>query len=350
MKDWIQKNINPPGINKKGRGSLFSVIGQVFERVKNDALKAFNAHFPYLADAEKLEEHGKALLVPHLPYDREEEFRNRVAAAAFYHEGTGERAYIIKQLEAHFGGRYILSEEFLNVFIKIMDLGDEDRLWVSSFFDSILDPNIAFTAAEWFHFVETAFMRDSQEIAAARHDADIFESGLCCDGRFYCDQGIDILCDGAWECDGSWACEGFQPARGVISDTILAEILCNGVYSCNGEMDCSGYDEIYSPIEIEGIPLYDCQEDVFEAEIAMTPMEDIAVIDAVCDGSLVCDGRNTDAIIDAPMTIRVIKPFFCDGSRTLYTTTLDGAIICDGSFVCAEDGWPCSDFIEEEEL
>jgi hypothetical protein len=52
MKDWIIKNINPPGITAKNRGSLFSAIGRIFGIVRDDATAAFNAHFPYLADAQ----------------------------------------------------------------------------------------------------------------------------------------------------------------------------------------------------------------------------------------------------------------------------------------------------------
>jgi hypothetical protein len=350
MKDWIQKNINPPGINKKGRGSLFSVIGQVFEQVKNDALKAFNAHFPYLADTEKLEEHGKALGVPHLPHDREEEFRSRVAAAAFYHAGTGERSYIMQQLEEHFAGRYVISEEFLKVFIKIMDLEDEDLLWVSDFFDGILDPNVAFTAAEWFHIVEAVVIKEIQRTELARLETDVFQDGLCCDGRFSCDQGTDIFCDGLWSCDGSWPCDYFQPARGTISDTVLTPIELNGVYSCNGAMDCSGYGELYAPLPTGDDPLFDSPEDSFQSGITLAPTADTVMIEAVCDGTFVCDGHNLDSMLDAPMPLRIIRSFFCDGSKTLFTITCDGAIVCEGSYVCDEAGWYCSDVIDEEAL
>jgi hypothetical protein len=348
MKDWIRAVINPPGIDKKNRGSLFSAIGQIFDIVKNDAQKAFNAHFPYLADPRKLREHGQSLHIPRLAHDTEDEYRDRVATASFYLMGAGARWYCLERLNEHFGDRYILSDEFLRVYVKIIDLEEEDRAWTYSFLDEMLNPNIELTVSEWFRIIETVVVEESRQIGVMRNDADIFESGLCCDGRFYCDQGIDILCDGEWKCDGSWECEGFQPERGRISDIIIFETDCNGVYSCNGGLDCSGYAEIHSPMAIGGIPLYDQEEDGFEAAITMTPMEDSAVIDTLCDGGMVCDGRNLDSIIDAPMKLRVIRPFFCDGSKTLYTTTLDGAIICDGSFLCAGDGWPCSDLIEEE--
>jgi hypothetical protein len=348
MKDWIRKNSNPPGLDKRSRGSLFSLIAKVFAIVRVDAEKAFNAFFPYLSDSKKLKEHADSLSIPKITYDTEEEFRDRVATAAFFHAKTGERGYILEQLNAHFADRYILSEEFLKVFIKIMDITDEDREWATEFFDTSLDPNIAFTAAEWFHIVETVLMTDSQGLSAARLDSDVFSGGLGCDGRFYCDQGVDIVCNGDRLCDGLWDCEGFQPERGTISDTIVSETNCSGIYPCNGAFDCSGYAEIYSPMEIEGIPLYDQEEDEFVMKLTLTPMEDSAEIDALCDGGMVCDGRNLDSILDAPMTLRIIRPFFCNGSKTLYTTTLDGAIACDGSYLCTEDGWPCTDLIEEE--
>jgi hypothetical protein len=348
MIDWIQKNINPPGINKPNRLALFSTVGEVAGKVRADALKAFNAHFPYLADPEKLKEHADSLLIPDIPYDTEEELRDRVSTASFFLMRAGERGYILEQLKAHFGDRFIVKDEFLNLYIKVLDLEEKDRAWALNFLDRILDPNIALTVSEWFHFVETVTVQDNRRTVVTRNDIDVFGNGLCCDGRFYCDQAADILCDGEWLCDGSRDCEGFLPVRGTISDTILIETDCSGVWSCNGECDCSGYAEIYSPLRIEGIPLFDCQEDEFETTLSLEPLADSAVIDAVCDGSLVCDGRNIDAIIDAPMTMRVIRPFFCDGSKTVYTTTLDGAVICDGSFVCAEDGQPCSDLIEEE--
>jgi hypothetical protein len=122
---------------------LFSFIGRVFEIVKNDAIKAHNAFFPFLCDPEKLREHGKALMIPELPFDTEDGFRNRVATASFYLMRAGERAYIHEQLGAHLGDRYLLTEDFLQVYIHIEDL-DEERIWILSFLDGILDPNISF--------------------------------------------------------------------------------------------------------------------------------------------------------------------------------------------------------------
>jgi hypothetical protein len=42
---------------RKNRTAFFTTISDVADIVRTDALKAFNAHFPYLADSAKLEEH-----------------------------------------------------------------------------------------------------------------------------------------------------------------------------------------------------------------------------------------------------------------------------------------------------
>jgi hypothetical protein len=350
VKHWIQKNINPPGMHKKNRGSLFSVSGRVFGIVRNDAIKTFNAFFPYLSDSKKLKEHADCLLIPEIPYDSEEELRDRVAAASFYLMRAGERGYCLEQLTAHFGDRYITSEEFLNVYIKITDLEDEDRVWVLSFLDGLLDPNIALTVAEWFNFIENVVMQDSQQLGVMRNDADLFSSGLCCDGRFYCDQGVDIVCDGERLCDGSWNCDYFEAVRGTISDTILTPSCLDGTFFCDGSVACSGFLEIYSPANIPGIPLFDNEEEVFGARINLGSMEDQVMIDALCDGDLLCDGRNLDSMIDAPMVIRITRPFLCNGNKTVYAKTLAEPLFCDGSFTCDDESWPCTDLIEEEVL
>jgi hypothetical protein len=127
MIKWIEKTINPPGIANKNRLALFSTIGGIADTVRADALKAFNAHFPYLADGAKLEEHGAALLVPRLLDDTEKEYRDRVSTASFFLTRSGERAYILEQLNAHFGGRYTVIDEFLEVYVKVRDLADTDR-------------------------------------------------------------------------------------------------------------------------------------------------------------------------------------------------------------------------------
>jgi len=332
MKEWIEKNLDPPGMERKNLRSIFSFIGRVFGIVKDDAIKAHNAFFPYLCDAEKLRQHGDSLIIPELPFDTEQGYRDRVATASFYLMRAGERAYIHEQLQARFGDTYLLKEEFLQVLIKIPDLDNEKRAWVYSFLDGILDPNISLTVSEWFHFIDTLVI---DEEMAARVKTRLFDSSnseALCNGRFYCDQGKEILCDDAWHCDGSVKCSHYFAAIGTISDFILEEIFANGLI-CNGEFDCSGYSEIYSPITVtEPIQLCDSVNEKFNVALNYEPFEDQMQIDAICDGSFLCDGSNMDSIADGPMTLRVIKTLICDGTHMPFAEVCDGSWIADGTY------------------
>ena len=191
--ELIDKTINPPGIQKKNRRSIFKTIGDVGTKIKQDALIAFNAHFPYLADEKKLEEHGEALLIPHLLHDESEEFRNRVAAASFFLSKAGERGYILSQLEAHFGGRYILSEEFLRVYVKVLDLSDSDRQWVQQFLDELLNPVIRLTFGDWMKYIEHLPFTDKDEKCVRRKEEEPFSRNTVFrDGRVLRD-GLTVL-------------------------------------------------------------------------------------------------------------------------------------------------------------
>jgi len=151
MKDWIEKNLDPPGMERKNWRSLFSFIGRVFGIVKDDAIKAHNAFFPYLCDEDKLRQHGESLMIPELPFDTEKTYRDRVATASFYLMRAGERAYIHEQLQARLGNRYAIDEKFLEIYLKISELSAEERIWAYSFLDGILDPNISFSLAKWLN-------------------------------------------------------------------------------------------------------------------------------------------------------------------------------------------------------
>jgi hypothetical protein len=172
VKDWITENINPPGIQKKNRGALFSLIGKVFGIVRDDALLAFNAHFPYLADPKKLAEHGKALDIPRFVNDSNEEYRNRVAAASFYHIKTGERGYIKGQLAAHFGDRFVTREEFLNIYLQVLDLTDAELAWAQDFLDAIVDPNVSLQFGKWKKLIDTKIIHEDWHIDLTNKNID----------------------------------------------------------------------------------------------------------------------------------------------------------------------------------
>jgi hypothetical protein len=143
---------------------------------------------------------------------------------------------VISQLEAHFGTRYLLAERFLRVYVKILDLSDDDRTWVLAFLDSTLDPNILLTVAEWFHFIDPMPMDELLGITAARTDTDLWlpKGGFCYDRRFLCDQGIETLCDGTWDCGGSRLCARFMSTRGTVFNTVCVSVYANGAYRCDG--------------------------------------------------------------------------------------------------------------------
>jgi hypothetical protein len=141
--DWIKDNLDPPGTEKKNRGAIFKTIGDIMTLVRADAVKAYNAHFPYLADETKLEEHGRALNIPHLINDKPEEYRNRVTAASFFLMKAGERGFIMDLLKERFEGRFEVVENFLRIQTKVEDLTEEERSWVFGLLDSLVDPNVS---------------------------------------------------------------------------------------------------------------------------------------------------------------------------------------------------------------
>jgi hypothetical protein len=327
VSDLIEKTINPPGIQKRNRGSVFGTIRDVAAKVRADALTAFNAHFPYLADEKKLEEHGKALLIPHLTDDTEKEYRGRVSTASFFLMRAGERAYILEQLNAHFGDRYILSDEFLNVYVKILDLSESDHRWTFDLLDSLLNPNILLTVAEWFRYIEHVLISETHPVTVRRDTYENYPNGLRCDGRFYCDQGVQNLCDGGFACDGTADCTGWRYRRGTVSDIVKQEVFCNGKIICNGDFDCSGFRSIYDPLDVPDPVLPQGSGDFLQ----LTEMFRQA---------------DSGAFEDAPMRLRITASPHCDG-RPAGCSLCDGSIICDGSY-SGFDGWYCGEDIQEE--
>jgi hypothetical protein len=277
MTNWIEKTINPPGINKPNKGALFSTIGDTFERVRRDALKAFNAHFPYLADKEKLDEHGRALLIPRLSDDTEEEYRNRVTTASFFLMRAGERAYITGQLDAHFGGRYAVSDDFLNVYVKVRDLAEADRKWLLQFLDGLINPGVKLTVAEWFHFLDMVIAHERLAMRAGMTPRDTFnDRSVKLNGRVKLDGRtknetvkLKPKLDGRYSLDGELKLSGallsipatgaarvpVRLGRGILDlsrltvkptrrDKYAARIKLNGALKLNGLETLSGYGRV----------------------------------------------------------------------------------------------------------
>jgi len=326
----IDKTIAPPGIQKKNKQSIFKTIGDVGTKIKQDALIAFNAHFPYLADEKKLEEHGEALLIPHLLHDGSEEFRNRVAAASFFLSKAGERGYILSQLEAHFGGRYILSEAFLRVYVKILDLSDADRQWVQQFLDELLNPVITLTVAEWFKYVERIVISERQEVVIKKEDFDFYPfDSLRYDGRFLCDQGEEILCDGKRICSGSLPCVRFIYRRGTVLDEIRMSIYVDGSFRCTGEWDCSGYERIQAESALRDPIMPRGKAEALTVNLTMKAFQDTATPS------------------DGVMVLQIKRPLTCNGSYSPYCALADGSWNCSGTYSGFDGRYYRDEIIEE---
>jgi len=351
MKDWIEKNIDPPGMEKKNRGSLFSAIGRIFGIVREDAEKAFKAHFPYLADLPTLRKHGKSLGIPEFPYDSEDGYRERVSTASFFLMKAGERGYVLNQLHERFGEEFILKEEFLKIFINLAELSEPDRIWIHSFLDELLDPNIQLTVAEWFHYLDIMDMSEELLIRVRQKNVDSFAGRFLCNGQFYCDQGAEILCDGSWLCDGSIKTDRFIPARGTVEDYILEGVFADGRRICNGDFDCAGYEKIFYPDDsVDPVLPSGGFDDAFDAKLSIEPMEDRMQVIAVCDGTWLCDGSNAKSIADGPLKLRIIKELHCNGLHAPSCSVCDGSIICDGSYAGYDGLFYTGDQIREEVL
>ncbi|MDR1231942.1 MAG: hypothetical protein LBK61_11165 [Spirochaetaceae bacterium] len=277
MIKWIEKTIDPPDLANKNRFAVFSTIGGIADTVRADALKAFNAHFPYLADGAKLEEHGAALLVPRLLDDTEKEYRDRVSTASFFLTRSGERAYILEQLNAHFGDRYTVMDEFLDVYVKVRDLDVADRRWLLQFLDELVNPSVKLSVAEWFHFVEKIVVRGILGMRAGMKLRDTFnDRNVKLDGRIKLDGRtknatvkLRPKLDGRAKLDGSIDLSGallVLPATGTVRvparlgrgildmpglavkpvrhDQYTARIKLNGAVSLDGGETLSGYGRI----------------------------------------------------------------------------------------------------------
>lgn len=193
MIDWIKKEIDPTGIDKKNRFAIFKTIADIMTRVKDDATIAFNAHFPYLADEEKLSEHAKALNIPRLIHDKPEEFRNRVTAASFFLMKAGERGFINELLKERFEDRYQIIEKFLQIQAKIADLTDEEKAWVFNLLDSLINPVVSLEISEWLRFVDLISIKEIDELiyAIKRKDLDTFGERKLRNGTYKRDGSIN---------------------------------------------------------------------------------------------------------------------------------------------------------------
>jgi hypothetical protein len=378
VKNLIEKTINPPGIRKKNRRSLFGTIRDIGEMVKADALTAFNAHFPYLADGTKLEEHGAALLVPHLLEDTEKEFRERVTAASFFLMRAGERGYITEQLTTHFGERYIAPEEFLHVFVKVTDLSEQDRHWLLEFLDSLINPNVRLTVSEWFHFIDTVLSEETQNIRLSYGMSDSFREGsFKLDGRVKLDgrtlnatEWVPLKLDsmnGTFKLNGMFKLSGKGLVQGHsfirlpiklgngtgdflsigiksdVADVYKGRVKCNGAWKLDGSFKCSGFNVVNDRFAGNLSMSFADSEDI--AEIAagnvVLQQHDRFTTAFHLDGYFKCDGTLRCAAARETMTAALSMSTLDAVAMNEETSfgmrlvrKLNGQYNLDGSFKC----------------
>ena len=184
------------------------------------------------------------------------------------------------------------------------------------FLDQLLDPNILLTVADWFRFVEQITITERHTINVKKRINDFFpyRETIRYDGRFLCDQGEEVVCNGQWLCDGGVQCARFKNAAGTITETIYKSIFCGGSFICDGRVDCSGYEKIAA----EGaLPL-----PIVPSDAASDQCKTVVTINVMAD---------TAAITDF-FLLAVTKLLRCDGSKTPSCSLCDGSIVCDGSY------------------
>jgi hypothetical protein len=195
---------------------------------------------------------------------------------------------------------------------------------------AVVAAGVAYNTTELFNFFEYVLMLSQEKTIVRRNSQDLFPSGLRYNGRFLCDQGKVIACNGDWVCDGSINCAGVVSVIGTIFDYYLQELFCNGKWICNGDKDCSGFEKVYEDefIQLPILPREYMRDELF-VSLKTNKVYDETIF------------------FDLPMNIKIINPLICDGSKTPWCSPCDGRIICDGSHTCY-DGRYYRDEITEE--
>lgn len=330
MIDWITEVVAPPGVEKKNRGALFSVLGRVFGVVRSDAQKALFARYPYLCDESVLDKHGKALFVPRLPGDSLEEYRQRVAAASYFLSKEGERAYVKGQLTEHFGDRYLLTEEFLQVYVKVLNLSDADRMWLWSFLDGTLNPNIELTIADWFRYVERVVLGEYARVSVVTKERDVYPRGLRYNGRIRHDHGIRQKFNGTGSYGGSWLYNLFHSANGTSLDEVAIPEHYQGSRTYGSEIAYAGSSSLFVPMQLPTPVTYNSAGgDVLRALLDLS-LSDRATIVTYYDGRLVYQGLTyggeQDTMIDTSMPLEIRRHRRFDGRMHYWCSPYDGQL------------------------
>jgi hypothetical protein len=199
--------------------------------------------------------------------------------------------------------------------ITILHDGERPIINFNKYISQVLAAGVSYDTRELFNYLEYVLMLSEERTKVGRNSQDFFPTGLRYNGRFDCDQGKVITCNGEWACDGAINCGGVISVIGTIHDYFLQELFCNGKWICNGDEDCSGFTRVYEEefIQLPVLPREYMRDELFV--------------------SLRTDQLTDEAIFqDLPMNIKIINPLVCDGSKMPTCSLCDGSIICNGAY------------------
>jgi len=234
--------------------------------------------------------------------------------------------------------KYFYTSEVVNIKqnypagVSILHDGEGPNIDFNRIIAAVIPAGVAYDTKELFNFIEHILMVQKEKTVVRRNTQDLYPSGLRYNGRFLCDQGRMIVCDGTWTCNGSIKCNGVISQIGTIFDYYLQELFCDGTWICDGNKDCSGFEKIY------------------EDEFIQLPILPRAYTRDELNISLRLEtNHDTTIFYDSPMQIKIKNPLICDGSKMPTCSLCDGSIICDGSYR-GYDGRYYRDEITEEVL
>jgi hypothetical protein len=120
---------------------------------------------------------------------------------------TGERGYIKSQLAAHFGDRFLTKEQFLQIYVQVLDLTDDEIAWAHNFLDSIVDPNVGLNFGKWKKLIDAQVIKDNWNILITNKNIDgvLVDTmvGIRLHLMFKEEMGRSIRYDGRHAYDGS---------------------------------------------------------------------------------------------------------------------------------------------------
>lgn len=159
--DWIEKDLNPPGIHQVNRRKLYRITGRIGQQVADDMARSKREFFGRLAlDTAG---HGATKNIPRLPHENTDSYRQRLGRAGEVLESSGEVAPLKAYLDRYIPGRWILQDaprDFFRigngrigktpvgcpptVIVYVVDLTTDEQAQIEQFLDWFLGADIQY--------------------------------------------------------------------------------------------------------------------------------------------------------------------------------------------------------------